>query len=180
MKQHTLEAPSTVVYEWRESRDRRQYTLHAYLDGWEIATPYAIRYLDGAELEEHVSLDQLEPGTAPGWYVKDDCGDIFPEPLDPEEPRPLDAFLWREIADKLAALRTGEAASSTRVLHRIDRPWSPGVIEVYGEPDMGWYEWRIVQGGTVLHDSGRHGSYGMQYGAAGIALRDALIHDTED
>ncbi|MBZ9540517.1 hypothetical protein [Modicisalibacter tunisiensis] len=109
MKQHTLETPSSVVYEWRESLDRHQHTLHAYVDGWEIANPYAIRYLDGAELEEHMALDQLEPGAAPGWYVKDDCGDIFPEPLDPEEPRPLDAFLWSEIAAKLAALRAGEA-----------------------------------------------------------------------
>ncbi len=59
-------------------------------------------------------------------------------------------------------------------IHRIDRPFADGTIEVYGEPDMGWYEWRIVERGAVIQDTGRHGSYGMQYGSAGIALRPEL------
>ena len=62
-------------------------------------------------------------------------------------------------------------------LHRIDRPFAEGTIEVYGEPDMAWYEWRIIQRGEVLEDTGKHGAYGMQYGSAGIALRDALNYD---
>jgi len=62
-------------------------------------------------------------------------------------------------------------------IHRIDRPIGDGVIEVYGEPDMGWYEARIIERGEIIHDTGRHGSYGMQYGSAAIALRDALNHD---
>ncbi|MBZ9540516.1 hypothetical protein [Modicisalibacter tunisiensis] len=61
---------------------------------------------------------------------------------------------------------------STEVLHRIDRPFANGVIEVYGEPDMGWYEWRILERGAVIHDTRDAG-----YGSPGIALRDALNHD---
>ena len=62
-------------------------------------------------------------------------------------------------------------------LHRIDRPFAEGTIEVYGEPDMGWYEWRIVSRGEVLEDSGKRGSYGQQYGSAAVALRDAINWD---
>ena len=58
------------------------------------------------------------------------------------------------------------------VIHRIDRPFSDGTIEVYGEPDMGWYEWRILERGEVLHDTRAAG-----YGSASLALRDALNHD---
>lgn len=31
------------------------------------------------------------------------------------------------------------------------------VIEVYGDPENGWYEWRIVDGGRVVQDSGTEG-----------------------
>lgn len=63
------------------------------------------------------------------------------------------------------------------VIYRIDRPFDGGVIEVYGEPDMGWYEWRIVSRGEVIADSGKRGSYGQQYGSPAVALRDALNYD---
>lgn len=66
---------------------------------------------------------------------------------------------------------------SIETIHRIDRPFADGTIEVYGEPDMGWYEWRIVERGAVIQDTGRHGQTGIQYGSAGIALRDALSYD---
>lgn len=67
---------------------------------------------------------------------------------------------------------------TVEVIHRIERPFADGVIEVYGEPDMGWYEWRILDGkGRALHDTGNYGRFGMQYGSPGIALRDALNHD---
>lgn len=64
------------------------------------------------------------------------------------------------------------------VIYRIDRPFADGVVEVYGEPDMAWYEWRIIENGKTLHDTGRADGYGMgtQYGSPGIALRDALNH----
>lgn len=65
--------------------------------------------------------------------------------------------------------------------HRIERPYASGVIEVYREPEMGWYEWRIMDGGTSLHDTGtlsnEDGTVGCKYGSPGIALRDALNHD---
>jgi len=63
------------------------------------------------------------------------------------------------------------------VIYRIDRPFAEGTIEVYGDAGMGWYEWRIVSRGEVLEDSGKRGSYGEQYGSAGVALRDALNYD---
>lgn len=57
-------------------------------------------------------------------------------------------------------------------LHRIDRPFAEGTIEVYGEPDMGWYEWRIVSRGEIIHDTCDAG-----YGSPALALRDALNYD---
>lgn len=81
-----------------------------------------------------------------------------------------------------------DPAMTTEVIYRIDRPFASGVVEVYGEPDMGWYEWRIIEGdraeirkggGKVLEDSGRHSSYGMQYGSPAIALRDGINRDDE-
>jgi hypothetical protein len=51
-------------------------------------------------------------------------------------------------------------------------------IEVYGDPDNAWYEWRILDGGRTVQDTGTegHGAFrGRQYGQAEIALRDALM-----
>jgi len=67
---------------------------------------------------------------------------------------------------------------TTEVIYRIACPFRAADIEVYGDPAMGWYEYRIVAKGTVERDTGRHGSYGMQYGSPEIALRDALIEET--
>jgi hypothetical protein len=52
------------------------------------------------------------------------------------------------------------------------------MIEVYGEPENAWYEWRIIDGGRTVRDTGTEGSnfiQGRQYGQAAIALRDALM-----
>jgi len=52
------------------------------------------------------------------------------------------------------------------------------VIEVYGEPENAWYEWRIIDGGRTVQDTGTEGHsafQGRQYGQAEIALRDALM-----
>jgi hypothetical protein len=51
-------------------------------------------------------------------------------------------------------------------------------VEVYGDLEGGWYEWRIVDGDRVMQDTGNEGDAfcrGRQYGQAEIALRDALI-----
>ncbi|MFC3665518.1 hypothetical protein [Modicisalibacter luteus] len=37
---------------------------------------------------------------------------------------------------------------------------------------MGWYEWRILEDGKILHDTRR-----ARYDSPGIALRDALNYD---
>ncbi len=42
-------------------------------------------------------------------------------------------------------------------------------LEVYGEGDMGWYEWRVVKAGRVQKDSKDRG-----YGSAPAALRAGL------
>lgn len=69
---------------------------------------------------------------------------------------------------------------STTVLYRVPTPYSMGdaMIEVYGDPEMGWYEWRILEHGRITQDTGQEGTAfcpGRQYGIAVIALRDALI-----
>jgi hypothetical protein len=64
-------------------------------------------------------------------------------------------------------------------IYTIPAPNSGGAtIEVYGEPENAWYEWRILEGGEALKDTGQEGHPGFrgrQYGQAEIALRDALM-----
>lgn len=65
-----------------------------------------------------------------------------------------------------------------QILYKIPAPYTARneMIEVYGEPDMGWYEWRVVEGGAVLRDTKN-----KLYDCAEIALRDALnAMSTED
>lgn len=60
-----------------------------------------------------------------------------------------------------------------KTIYTIPAPDSLGAtIEVYGDPDNAWYEWRILDGGRVVQDTS---SEGRQYGQAEIALRDALM-----
>lgn len=65
--------------------------------------------------------------------------------------------------------------TTTTLIHTIQHPYDwNAIIEVYGNPDMGWYEWRIINvEGTILKDTKNQG-----YGQAAIALRDALIYST--
>lgn len=64
---------------------------------------------------------------------------------------------------------------SQTTLYRIPTPYSGDTIEVYGEPDMGWYEWRVIDAaGKTLRDTQNAG-----YGSPEIALRDALIAVSE-
>lgn len=64
-----------------------------------------------------------------------------------------------------------------QTIYSIPAPFSMGdrTIEVYGDPDMGWYEWRIVAGGRIERDTKEQG-----YGSAEIALRDALVEATRE
>lgn len=62
---------------------------------------------------------------------------------------------------------------TTTIVYKIPTPYGMGErdrIEVYGEADMGSYEWRVVVDGRVTRDTKTEG-----YGCAEIALRDALI-----
>lgn len=59
------------------------------------------------------------------------------------------------------------------VLYCVPAPWCAGggVVEVYGDPEMGWYEWRVIRAdGCVVRDSRDQG-----YGVPEIALRDGLV-----
>lgn len=61
-----------------------------------------------------------------------------------------------------------------KTIYTIPAPYTINVtIEVYGDPDNAWYEWRIIDGKHVEKDTGD--GQGCQYGQAEIALRDALI-----
>ena len=66
-----------------------------------------------------------------------------------------------------------------KTIYTIPAPYSHGAeIEVYGDPESAWYEWRIIDGGQVVQDTGKegHGVFqGRQYGQAEITLRDALM-----
>lgn len=66
-------------------------------------------------------------------------------------------------------------AKHETILYAVRVPFGEDMIEVYGEPDMGWYEWRVVTAmHAVIRDSKNAG-----YGCAEIALRDALIAMSE-
>lgn len=69
---------------------------------------------------------------------------------------------------------------TTTIIYNIPVPYSMGdrMIEVYGDPEMGWYEWRVQAGYRTEQDTGSEGSgsfRGRMYGSAEIALRDALM-----
>ena len=62
---------------------------------------------------------------------------------------------------------------SIETLHRIDRPFADGVIEVYTiEDGSASYEWRILDRGAVIYDSREVG-----YTSPAVALRDAINWD---
>lgn len=66
-----------------------------------------------------------------------------------------------------------------KTIYSIPAPDSvSAVIEVYGDVENGWYEWRIIDGGRTIRDTGMgcHSAFqGRQYGQAEIGLRDALM-----
>lgn len=63
-----------------------------------------------------------------------------------------------------------------KTIYTIPSPDSmTSMIEVYGDPENAWYEWRIIDGGRAVRDTGTEGLQGRQYGQAEIALRDALM-----
>jgi hypothetical protein len=71
---------------------------------------------------------------------------------------------------------TDENETTIKDMYRVNVPFGEGTIVVYGAPDMGWYEWRVVTpDGRTLRDT-----TDMCYGCPEIALRDALIAMTAD
>lgn len=67
-----------------------------------------------------------------------------------------------------------------KTIYTIPAPdYRDAKIEVYGEPENAWYEWRIIDGGRTVRDTGTEGHsafQGRQYFQAEIALRDALMY----
>ena len=59
-----------------------------------------------------------------------------------------------------------------KVMYRVPAPYNDGMIEVYGDPENAWYEWRILADERIVQDTGVEA---RQYGQAEIALRDALM-----
>lgn len=55
-------------------------------------------------------------------------------------------------------------------IYNIQQPYSDGRVIVYGEREMGWYDYVIVDSSGCTESRSDKG-----YGAAEIALRDALI-----
>lgn len=62
------------------------------------------------------------------------------------------------------------------IVHSIDRhSTAPGRLEVYGSPEDGWYEYRVIgEAERILEDSGTQRS---QYCSPTLALRDAINAD---
>lgn len=54
--------------------------------------------------------------------------------------------------------------------YNIQQPYSSGRIIVYGEIDMGWFDYVLVDSSGLTESRSDKG-----YGSAEIALRDALI-----
>ena len=55
-----------------------------------------------------------------------------------------------------------------KVIYTIPAPNSIGaLIEVYGEPENAWYEWRIIDGGRVVQDTGTEGHSAFRGGSTG-------------
>ena len=54
--------------------------------------------------------------------------------------------------------------------YNIQQPYTEGRIIVYGERDMGWYDYAIVDSSGLTESRTDKG-----YGSPEIALRDALI-----
>lgn len=50
-----------------------------------------------------------------------------------------------------------------KTIYTIPAPDSLGaMIEVYGEPENAWYEWRIIDGGRTVRDTGTEGHSAFQ------------------
>lgn len=67
-----------------------------------------------------------------------------------------------------------------KTIYTIPSPLSTSeIIEVYGDPENGLYEWRVIDGDLTVWDTATHEGYsrfqGSQYGNAEMALRDALM-----
>lgn len=69
-----------------------------------------------------------------------------------------------------------------KTIYKLPAPGTlDSLIEVYGEPENAWYEWKIIDAGRVVRDTAHEGNFahqGRQYGQAEIALRDALMFVT--
>lgn len=71
-----------------------------------------------------------------------------------------------------------------KTIYTIPAPdYRDAKIEVYGEPENAWFEWRIIDGGRTVRDTGTEGHsafQGRQYFQAEIALRDALMYANQE
>lgn len=90
--------------------------------------------------------------------------------------RPPGATPAKTAAHRTAAWRARLKACPVKTLYRLPAPYRASSIEVYGDPENAWYEWRIVGiDGMIEYDT-----ESQQYGCAEIALRDALVYASAD
>lgn len=59
-------------------------------------------------------------------------------------------------------------------IYNIAQPYSNGRVIVYGEADMGWYDYVLVDSHGLTETRSN-----LQYGSPEIALRDGLIRASE-
>lgn len=62
-----------------------------------------------------------------------------------------------------------------REFYNVGQPYNNGRCIVYGDADMGWYEYVLVDSSGLTESRSNE-----QYGSAEIALRDALITASDD
>lgn len=62
-----------------------------------------------------------------------------------------------------------------REFYNIQQPYTNGRVIVYGDGEMGWYDYVLVDSQGLTESRS-----GLQYGSPEIALRDALIEASGD
>lgn len=129
-----------------------------------------------------VNIDEIDIQSRRAWaltamlqtYLEQDlnepCKQVMSETL---------ASIWEHLDSIGAELHRHGQAMASEVVHRVARPFEGGAIEVYAlEDSAGVYEWRIIENGANVRDSGRQGAHGgMNYESPAVAMRDAISWD---
>lgn len=84
---------------------------------------------------------------------------------------------WQHLRNP--ELHYAKQAPRVQTIYSVPSPGCDGgLVDVYGVPSQGWYEFRVIHNGEVVSDTGLESSVafqGRQYGSPESALRDALM-----